>query len=274
MIVKDEVLSAVNHFVAYITQMGRLKDDPVSLIRDWHLSDDEQISVWLTGIKKNIDDGKYSTYIFPTIIKTVSMLEEYEICGDLGRQVIDSMKQHIVNASHDDIEALGREQFYLQGRAAEIYQKYKSEISEAIDKALQISEEKQWRSLIEDKNNWASNLLSFIRTRSGAKHSFVYWIAPKDLYSIALESSNEQLYTFRQALAEACAPGIYFPNSEKDYLNLGELVRLFEKTDKTSISKTKGAHLDWLVGDMRKYLERMRPLLSSREGVARIKHEE
>ena len=143
-IVKDEVLSSIKHFSDNMIQMGKLSDDPVSLIRDWYLSDDEQISEWLLEIQRNICEGKYSTFIFPEIIKSVAVLEEHGIADTLGHQVIDSMKEHINHASYEDIDAFGYEQFFIEGKAAEIYKKYKSEICEEMHNALQDSEKEQW----------------------------------------------------------------------------------------------------------------------------------
>lgn len=252
-IAKDEVLSSIKHFTDNMIQMGKLSDDPVSLIRDWYLYDDEQIYEWLLEIQRNICKGKYSTYIFPVIIKTVAVLEKHGIADTLGHQVIDSMKEHINHASYEDIDAFGHEQFFIEGKAAEIYKHYKSEISEEMHKVLQNSEKEQWHSLIVDENQWASNLLIFARSCSGAMRSFIYWIEPQKLYSLALESKNEQLFAFRRALAEVYNSGMFFSHREDDLQHLEELGGLFENAECSIISKTKQAHFNWLVNDIKEY---------------------
>lgn len=257
-IIKEDVLSAIKHFVDYKTQMGELDDDPVGLIRGWYLEDDEKINVWLAEIRNNICNGKYSTFIFPIIIKYVSVLEEHDICGCMGRQIIDNMKDHIKHASYEDIDALGHEQFFLEGKSAKIYRRYKAEISEEMHRALQDSEKDQWGKLLENNTQWAENLTSFIRSCSGNMRSFIYWIEPVRLYSLILESTNNQLFAFRRALAGVYNSGMYFNHKDDDYLHLTELQQLLINTDKSSISKTKGAHVDWLVADIQKYLGKMK----------------
>ena len=257
-IIKEDVLSAIKHFVDYKTQMGELDDDPVGLIRGWYLVDDEKINAWLAEIMNNICNGKYSTFIFPVILKYVSVLEEHDICGSMGRQIIDTMKNHINHASYEDLDALGHEQFFLEGKAAEIYRCYKSEISEAMHRVLQDSEKDQWSKLLEDKKQWAENLTTFIRNCSGNMRSFIYWIEPEQLYSLVLESKNDQLFAFRRTLAGVYNSGMYFNHKDDDYLHLTEFQQLLIKTDRSSIIKTKGAHIDWLVTDIQKYLGKMK----------------
>ena len=257
-IIKDDAIFAIKHFVDYKTQMGELDDDPVGLIRGWYLEDDEKINAWLAEIRNNICNGKYSTFIFPVIIKYVSVLEEHDICGCMGRQIIDSMKDHINHASYEDIDALGHEQFFLDGEAAEIYRRYKSEISEALHIVLQDSEKDQWSKLLEDKLQWAENLTTFIRNCNGNMRSFIYWIEPEQLYSLVLESKNDQLFAFRKALAGVYNSGMYFNHRDDDYLHLTEFQQLLAKTDRSSISRIKGAHIDWLVTDIQKYLGSMK----------------
>lgn len=234
-IIKDDAIFAIKHFVDYKTKMGELDDDPVGLIRGWYLEDDEKTNAWLAEIRNNICNGKYSTSIFPVIIKYVSVLEEHDICGCMGRQIIDSMKDHINHASYEDIDALGHEQFFLDGEAAEIYRRYKSEISEALHIVLQGSEKDQWSKLLEDKLQWAENLTTFIRNCNGNMRSFIYWIEPEQLYSLVLESKNDQLFAFRKALAGVYNSGMYFNHKDDDYLHLTEFQQLLAKTDRSSM---------------------------------------
>ena len=88
--------------------------------------------------------------------------------------------------------------------------------------------------------------------------SFIYWIEPERLYSFVLESKNDQLFAFRRTLAGVYNSGMYFNHKDDDYLHLTEFQQLLIKTDRSSIIKTKGAHIDWLVTDIQKYLEKMK----------------
>lgn len=248
--------SVLKDFLRMAEKKGQFSEDPYQLIGTWWRSNDKQVQLWLNEICKNIETGRYSTSLYPEIIQYIATLEGYNLFIEQCANVIQSMKMYISSAKADCLEEFEREQFFLEGESAAIYKKHYNAVKEILDTAMQSSEKNVFSSLIcgDNQDNWSENLHENTRTMKFTRgRSFIYWIAPKELFNKIKDSNSGQIHTFRITLQDIYSIHTNYQHKEDDYSNLSLLLQYLEKSDTSNWDQIKNKQIEWLIADLKKY---------------------
>ena len=252
----EHISEVLTNYCRIETARGSLEGDPYQKIKEWYISEDEELQSWLSGINKNIRDGRYSTIVFPEIIHYLANFWENGIFPDLCDQIFESMKAFIKEATEDKLEPFARERFILEGKTLDIYREKIKEISACFDTTIYQSSEEFWNSLATG-DDWARNLYSFSGSRKGGDRTFIYWIAPKTLLDKITTSNNKELYTFREALHEVYRNGLYYDHWKDDVPHLVELYLQLGQTEFKGCIKKQS--ISWIRNDIRKWIKSFDP---------------
>ena len=235
---------------------GSLEKDPYQKLRTWYELDDKELQDVLHRINQNIIDGKYSTCIFSDIVHYLIYFKRDNLFPELCDQIIESMKEFIKKAPKEKIEPFANERYILEGEDLKNYNIVMKEITSCIDETAIITEEEYWKSLIK-KKNWAEELSKGLGSREGGLRSFVFWLEPKDLYELIKQSSNIEIFEFRQALYEVYRSGHYYKYQKEDLPHLKELNQLLNDTN--GMGQIQAIHCGWIQNDLRELIARFEP---------------
>lgn len=263
----EYVNSVLQAFSRLAEKKGQLSNDPYQLIRTWWRSDEKHVIGWLSEIIEGIKSGRYSTALYPDIIQYVSEFEANNLFKELCSDIIQTMRDYISSTKQENLEEFEREQFFLEGKRAEIFKKYYNELKEALDSAMQSSEKERYLLLIRNENQekWGENLRENVRTMGFIRgRSFIFWITPDELLSRIKDSNSNQIYAFRLALQDIYSIYTNYQNKEEDYSNLSLLLQLLENEDTTEWDKIKNKQKEWLINDIHKYCDMIKQERSHR----------
>lgn len=253
----NEVLS---RYARLAEMRGQLSDDPFQFISRWNLEEDAQVKEWLDAIEANIRNGKYSTGLFSGLLRHIAELKRYNIMVDKCDSIFSAMKEYVKSADPDNLEALDRERFILDGETGDFYRAMCIQLDELIGTAKQLSEKEQFEKAIEDTDCWASNLIgASSNAGSVIGHSFVYWIEPAKILALITVSSNSELSQFRSALNCVYDRHVYYEHKNDDLEHLTVLCDGIKQMETSSWGQVKKAYQEWLLNDIRNYLTWVTP---------------
>ena len=254
----NKVLSRYEQFVE---KTGALNDDPYCLINDWIYASDSEVKKWLNQLGENIKHGKYSTELFTGILKRITQLSSYGIMVEECERVYCSMKEYISDANPEIIELLEDEHFPPDGKAGEMYQERRKEIDDLIKRAKGISEKQIYEKAVENANKWGTNLLG-LTSQIGIvlMHSAVYWLEPEIIVQKIAESTNNELQLFRNTIQKYYNGSIFYEAMKDDVDNLKQIKELLEQADKSSVEQIQSLYYDWIIGDIDRYLDRIKQM--------------
>ena len=248
--------SVLQAFSNLAEKKGQLTNDPYQLITTWWRSDDKQVEGWLKDINGGIKIGRYSIALYPEIIRYISEFETNNLFTEICSEIIQSMRDYILNAQRDYLEEFEREQFFLEGEKAVIFRKHYDELKELLDSAMQSSDRELYLALIhgENQEKWSENLQEITKTMKFIRgRSFIYWIDPNELFNRIKDSSSAQIYVFRLALNEVYSIYTNYQHKDDDYANLSLLKEFLEKEDTSGWDRIKNLQKEWLIADLKKY---------------------
>ena len=121
---------------------------------------------------------------------------------------------------------------------------------------MQSSEKNVFSSLIcgDNQDNWSENLHENTRTMKFTRgRSFIYWIAPEELFNRIKDSNSGQIHTFHITLQDIYSIHTNYQHKEDDYSNLSLLLQYLEKSDTSNWDQIKNKQIEWLIADLKKY---------------------
>ena len=254
------VANVLTRFVRVAEMKALLNDDPYRLIQEWQSSEDEQVSEWLDGILKNVQDGKYSIELYPELIKDLAELYSNDVLRDKCTLIFKKIEHSIRYAEADSIEELEHRSFILNESSKKLYDRKIRRINQLIKLTRFISEEEKYIAAIQDGENWATNLLELsTNDRSIQGHSFIYWLNPRDILMRIEDSTNSELSQFRRALMQVYDLPENYEKKKEDYKKLKFIRRRIEELASWSTGEVKRGNLNRLKDDLEKYLEILEP---------------
>ncbi len=250
----ENVKKVLNDYCKVETARGQLQDDPYQKLKYWYECEDNELETILQGICKNVQNGFYSTSIFPDIVHYLVFLKRYSFCSELCDQIIDSMKKFIEDAPKEKIEPFAREHFILEGEDLDNYNVIIRDISSGMEATATESESQYWNN-IATQDNWTQELLTGLSVPERGKRSFIYYVEPNKVYELIRGTSNAQLLVFRNALQDMYYRNYYYEHEVEDLPHLREL---YEKLNNTEgMGKIQTIYCGWIRNDLNKIIERL-----------------
>lgn len=228
-LIDEDVKRVLSDYCRVETARGRLLDDPYQQLKKWHECSDDELENILKGICKNVQEGFYSTSIFPDIVHYLVFLKRYNFSSELCDQIIYSMKNFIINAPKDRIEPFARERFILEDEDQESFNAIMHDILSGIEEKTTESEIHYWQN-IADKDNWAQELLTGLNVLRQGKRSFIYCLEPSQVYELIKKASNSQLVVFREALLALYNRHDFYEHEVEDLPHLRTLNEMLKAT--------------------------------------------
>lgn len=230
-------------------------NDPYQLIREWWVTEDEQLASWLDSIKVNILSGKYSTELYTDLIRRISELKAHQVMNEKCDAVFDAMQEYIKSADPCELEDLESERFILEGEISQLYKMMHKQINELLNNRKSLSEKQKYEEAIIDKEHWGANLNEASNNNGALKgHSFVYWLDPQQIVALVSRSNNYELDQFRWALQRVYGERVYYEKKADDYDHLKAMREGIDGTDKSSWGQIKRAYCGLICGDIDRYL--------------------
>ncbi len=262
--IESKYLSGVLGKYVRIKEMkGQLNDDPYGYIKKWWIYEDGKVSKWLDKIKENVKSGKYSTELYPELLRYLAELKAYNIKVEKCDSVLQAMQSYIQNADPDDLEELEKERFIVDSDTGKIYRSMCESVTTLIESKKSMSERQAYQSAVDDMNHWATNLLELLDYNGVLQgHSFIYWLDPQVILENIAISNNSELYQFRLALQAIYDSRIFYEHKGDDYNHLSELYEGFKTLDKSNWGEVKQAYGGWICNDIGRYLEKIKPVLT------------
>ena len=253
----NDVLS---HVARIAEKKGQLSNDPYRLIKSWWTAEDAQLEEWINSIEKNIREGKYSTELYTELIRYIAELKAHHVMEEKCDLIFQAMKEYIKAADPIEIEALDREHFVLTEETEKLFRSMCEEVSQLIEESKTKTEKQKYEDAVKGSLQWATNLINASGNNGNIEgHSFVYWLDPKLIVERINESKNKELYQFRNVLQTVYSRHVYYEHMKDDYEHLKELHDGVEELDISSWGEVKKAYKDWIVNDINRYLERVKP---------------
>lgn len=257
------VLTDANEF---LLAKGQLSDDPLQLIKEWWNLDDGTLKKYLSEIKSNVQNKKYSVSVFPEILSYVSYLKAYNIFVEICDEIISEMSSYDVSSEQLDLQEVFFDYFGLDPEIKSIYLEGKNKIVTGLNDLISDSEKNQFVNAINDRKHWASNLLEVSRKQQGyITRSFIIWIPRDILIDLIKESDNKELYIFRSALRCYYDDLSIYSKKQEDL----ETLKLFEcklkEIPNEEIGAIKKQIIKWIIEDIDKYLKEIQSSLLLRQ---------
>lgn len=240
-----------------LEEQGRLRNDPYQLIQSWWYSEDSEVIQWLDEIKGNVKRGKYSTMLYPDIVKQLAAIKSYGIMESQCDSVIKAMKTYIRNTDPHKLLSFGRVHFLPEGESGKIYSETIKELNTLMEGKIGQSERLKYKERLQSEN-WSMDLIvkeSFIEG-----HSFIYCIQPEDLLERISRACNSELQNFRNALQSVYSEYVTYRMANEDLEHLSELKEGISKLDTSQYGEIKRLYIRWIEGDIERYIKRIKEI--------------
>ena len=195
-----QMMNTLDTFLKKIEEEGKLIGDPYQVLQNWWLLEDVEIENNFKQLSKNITAGKYTTTLFPEIIKLISYLRINGLFKSETNQIVNDMKEYALKAEEKDLCHLRKEQLFITNN--EQYQEainILNELGGILDERIYKSIKNQYTQML-NKENWAEEIeQDILDHKYQSRKSFVYWIEPESLVKKLKKSPNRQLDTIRRA---------------------------------------------------------------------------
>ena len=259
---RDAVKAVLSQYRSILEEQGQLKNDPYQLIDDWWNSEDNQVGRWLDEIYQHINDGVYSTRIYPEIVKRVTSIKAYGIMKEKCDLIIEAMKRYINENKSEKLHTFEWVHFPPEGERGVLYKKTMHELEVIMDNRLGESEKHRYQESLK-LNEWSNRLKASEVVIPG--HSFIYWIEPAELVKKIDDSNNSELMGFRDALRSFYNEHVTYRMIGDDLPHLKALKAKMEDMDISKWGEIKKLYRNWIVEDLGRYIDEIENYLNVRK---------
>lgn len=254
----DRVNSVLEQYTRIAERKGALNNDPYQFIRNWYVSEDEEVVKWLSKIEDNIKSGKYSSALFSDIIRHLADIKGHQVMAEKCDEVFSEMVDYIEHEDASLLESPVRQHFILNGQSADIYKQWFNEIDKLINEKKSQSEKEVYEEAVRQRECWATNLVKVSSNKGCVNgHSFVFWLEPSDILARISESTNAELSQFRDALSCFYDTYVYYEHMNDDYEHLVAIQKGVAEMNTSEWGEIKRAYQTWIVNDIGRVLDRL-----------------
>ena len=254
----NSVNETLTKYERKIIEEGQLSNDPYQRIKNWYISEDEEVEQWINGIIDNINNDVYSTALYPELIHRLSYIRAYGLFVDLVDKALNTLEKHFEKMDHSKVVPFAQERFIVEKTEGAIFREHMDKLQKIMDEKEDMINREEYQHIFDDKNsNWTNDILDIIRKDRVLKGwSFVYWIAPEVIIERLKNSSNKEIDEFRHVLGNLYDSSLYYKHKEDDYNHLYELKKQIKEIDTSFAGEIKKKAYKWTERDLEQYLRR------------------
>ena len=255
----DIVEGVLTQYKTMVEEQGRLKNDPYQLLKSWWCSEDEEVKQWLRELKENVQQGKYSTMLYPDIVKQLTSISSYGVMVDQCDDIVDAMKKHIQKSNPSKLVPFGQVHFFPEDDSGKKFSDSMEALNKLMDRKIGQSERLKYKELLQSET-WSEDLI--VKEHFIAGYSFIFWIDPNELFEKISRGNNHELQNFRNALTSIYSDYVTYRNAAEDLDHLSELKKGIAEMDVTIYGEIKRLYMGWIKGDIERYMHKIKNQVS------------